>query len=218
MPKRSEPQWPLGKQAGICIQDDAIPSKLCKSIIKFVKKHPHVQFAGRTVAGEHPETKLSIDAHISGDNPLAQTDEERSFLLDAEHAIYGIYKETLSEYIRSYQSLASEWVARADTGYQYQMYPKGKGMYRSHIDGAPYLRGTGSQRVLASVMYLNTVKKGGGTYFDYFDFTCDAVEGRIVTFPATFLHLHGGLVPESSSKSILSTFVTAPPPPIDTEP
>jgi len=207
-----EPKWPLGQGAGICIHDEAIPSKLCRKIVKYIAKRPHLSNPGRTVGGVEPDTKLSMDAHIAGDNALVQSSKEAEALGSMERSLYDIYVEVLKEYFSNYPAMASEWRARLDTGYQYQRYEKGKGFYTSHIDGAPYLAGNGSDRVLASVMYLNTVEKGGGTYFDYFDFTCDAVEGRIVTFPATFLHLHGGLVPESSDKSIISTFVIVPHP------
>ena len=212
MPEKTEARWPLGKGAGICIHENVLPSKLCKSIIKFFEERPHFQHPGKTFGGVTPEVKLSTDSHIMASNPYAETDEEREFLGKADHAIYELYRVVLAEYISQYLSLTREWVHREDTGYQYQRYTKKEGFYKPHIDGAPYAGPGGAERVLASVMYLNTVKKGGGTHFDYFDFTCDAVEGRIVTFPATFLHLHGGLVPKSSDKCIISTFVKAPPP------
>lgn len=213
MARKTEMHWPLGKGAGICIHDNVIPHKLCKKIIKFFEERPHFQHPGKTFGGVLPDTKLSTDSHIMAGNEYARTDEEREFLAKADNAIFELYKVVLAEYILQYDSLSREWINREDTGYQYQRYTQNTGFYKSHIDGSPYSGPGGKERVLASVMYLNTVKKGGGTYFDYFDFTCDAVEGRIVTFPTTFLHLHGGLVPKSSDKCIISTFVTAPEPP-----
>lgn len=212
---RKKMMWPLGKGAGVCIHDNALDPDLCADIIKFFEERPHFQFPGRTFGGVQPETKLSTDSYIMRDNEFAQSDEEREILGTYEDAVYEQYRAVLAEYITQYGTLLREWTMREDTGYQYQRYTKGEGFYRSHIDGAPYVGSGGDRRVLASVMYLNTVKKGGGTHFDYFDYTCDAVVGRILTFPATFLHLHGGKVPKSSDKSIISTFVYAPLPPID---
>ena len=218
MPKKTEMHWPLGKSAGICIHDNVLPSKLCKSIIKFFEERPHFNHPGKTFGGVMPDTKHSMDSHITGSNEYIQTEEEADFLSKADNAIYRLYKVVLSEYIQQYASLLNEWHIREDTGYQYQRYTQGMGFYKSHIDGSPFTGPGSRERVLASVMYLNTVKEGGGTYFDYFDYTCDAVRGRIVTFPASFLHLHGGLVPQSSDKMIISTFVTCPPDPVDTRP
>lgn len=224
MAKTPEPQWPLGKGAGICIHDNALPPKLCRKIIKFFENHAHIVTQGKTMGGVRSDIKDSMDAHIVGSNSLARSAKERETLGKLESDVYRLYGGVLRDYISNYRSLETEWHARQDTGYQYQRYTKGRGRYTSHIDGSPFLGPSGRDRVLASVMYLNTVETGGGTYFDYFDYTCDAVEGRIVTFPATFVHLHGGLVPESSDKSIISTFVISPVPPpdyhegIDTEP
>ena len=214
MPKRKM-MWPLGKGAGVCIHDNALDPKLCHDIIQFFEDRPHFQFPGMTFGGVMPETKLSVDSYIMGNNEMAQTDEERETLARYETSVYEQYKPVLAEYIAQYGTLLREWPNREDTGYQYQRYTKDTGFYKSHIDGAPYVGKGGNNRVLASVMYLNTVKKGGGTHFDYFDYTCDAVVGRILTFPATFLHLHGGKIAKSSDKSIISTFVYCPDPPID---
>lgn len=202
-----EGQWPFGLQGGICIHDEVLSPKLCRNIIKFFHKRPHLQFPGRTFGGHSPDIKLSTDSYLTPSTPELRDDKERDKVRKYEVAVYEAYSKALKEYILSYDSLTNQWVSRKDTGYQYQRYEKGVGKYESHIDGAPFILPPSNHRVLASVMYLNTVEVGGGTRFDYFDYTCDAVEGRIVTFPATFLHLHGGLVPESSDKSIISTFV-----------
>jgi hypothetical protein len=216
MPKKAKMEWPLGKGSGICIHDNVLPQKLCKSIIKFFEDRPHFNHPGKTFGGVLPQTKHSMDAHITGANEYIQNQEEYEFLNQADGAIYQLYRVALAEYISQYAPLTNEWHIREDTGYQYQRYTQNEGFYKSHIDGAPFTGPGGVERVLASVMYLNTVEEGGGTYFDYFDFTCEAKVGRIVTFPATFVHLHGGLVPRSSDKCIISTFVTSPPPTVDT--
>jgi hypothetical protein len=210
MSKKIKTRWPLGMGAGICVQDNVLPSALCRSIIKFFEEHPHYNHPGQTLGGVSPNTKLSMDAHIMVGNQYAKTEAEREFLRKTEDEVFQLYGLVLQEYTKQYVTLATEWTVRQDTGYQYQRYSQNKGFYASHIDGAPHYRNGSNERVLASVMYLNTVKKGGGTFFDHFDYTCKAVEGRIVTFPTTFLHLHGGLVPRSSDKCIISTFVCSP--------
>jgi hypothetical protein len=215
LPKKTESHWPLGKGAGICIHENVLPPKLCRKIIKFFEDRPQYQHPGKTFGGVTPEIKLSTDSHIMRGNPYTTSAEDEELIGKYEDAVYSLYKVVLAEYIAQYTSLTNDWRLREDTGYQYQRYTKGEGFYKPHIDGAPYAGPGGEERVLASVMYLNTIKKGGGTHFDYFDYTCKAVEGRIVTFPATFIHLHGGQVPESSDKCIISTFVTAPRPPVD---
>lgn len=212
MPGSPEGSWPLGKGAGICVHDNALSTELCESIIKFFEERPHFNHPGKTFSGVMPDIKNSMDAHVTGSNMYIQNDEERAFLSQADDSIFQSYKQVLAEYIRQYDTLLNDWKVREDTGYQYQRYTKNTGFYKPHIDGSPYSVNDGSRRVLASVMYLNTVEDGGGTRFEYFDYTCEAVVGRIVTFPTTFVHLHGGDIPRSSDKCIISTFVFAPAP------
>ena len=156
-----------------------------------------------------PDVKNCTDVILSGANPYVVGKKESTKLAKFESKVFECYSEHLQKYFDSYPSLEG-WTDRQDTGYQYQKYSKGEGFYKSHIDGAPYLKNDARTRVLASVVYLNTVEVGGGTHFDYHEFTCDAVEGRVVTFPATFTTLHGGLVPMSDDKHIISTFVFCP--------
>lgn len=206
-----EAYWPLGLSAGICIHDEVLDARMCADIIQFFEDNPELSFEGRTFGGIMPDIKLSVDSYI--DRTLGSaSDEQRQVLGAWEDTILEQYGTVLREYTSFYDALDQSWTNRIDSGYQYQRYLKGTGFYATHIDGAPYLENDGSKRVLASVMYLNTVDVGGGTRFELHDYTCDALVGRVVTFPATFLHRHGGLVPESSDKSIISTFVCVPQP------
>ena len=200
--------WPLGLGAGVCIHDNALDPALCEEIIQFFADRPYLQAPGQTFGGVQPETKLSTDSYVDGKRANLSP-EDAEILSRMEQEVYTQYGAVLTEYIQTYPGLVYEWQNKVDTGYQYQRYDEGQGYYKPHIDGAPYSNGGAEKRVLASVLYLNTVEVGGGTRFEYLDYTCDAVVGRILTFPTTFLHLHAGLVPESSFKSIISTFVVA---------
>ncbi len=49
---------------------------------------------------------------------------------------------------------------------------------------------------------MNTVTEGGGTRFDNFDMTVDAVEGRMVIWPPYWTHFHQGVVSNTQTKYI----------------
>jgi hypothetical protein len=51
------------------------------------------------------------------------------------------------------------------------------------------------------MIYLNDVTKGG-TYFDNYDLTFDAVEGRLLIWPAFWTHFHRGIVSKTETKYI----------------
>ena len=46
------------------------------------------------------------------------------------------------------------------------------------------------------------VRDGGGTYFENYDRTIDAVEGRCVIWPAYWTHFHNGVVSNTQTKYI----------------
>ena len=59
-----------------------------------------------------------------------------------------------------------------------------------------------ANRILAWMFYLNTVTDGGGTYWDNYDLTMNAVKGRLVIWPAYFTHFHKGIVSKTETKYI----------------
>ena len=52
------------------------------------------------------------------------------------------------------------------------------------------------------MVYLNTVTDEGGTYFSNYDYKIDAVEGRLVIWPAYWTHVHRGVISKSQTKYI----------------
>ena len=85
--------------------------------------------------------------------------------------------------------------------YNLQKYEPNQAYFGLHCEnaGPGYI---GVTRVLAWMIYLNTVIDGGGTYFDNYDLTMNAVEGRCVIWPAYWTHMHRGIVSKTESKYI----------------
>ena len=82
--------------------------------------------------------------------------------------------------------------------YNLQRYKPGQGYHNPHcenMDGP-------SVRILAWMFYLNTVTDNGGTRFTNWDITTDAVEGRLVIWPAYWTHTHHGVMSETQTKYI----------------
>lgn len=49
------------------------------------------------------------------------------------------------------------------------------------------------KRVFAWMLFLNTIEKGGGTYFKYQDFTAKPIAGDLYIWPAGWTHFHKGI-------------------------
>ena len=86
-----------------------------------------------------------------------------------------------------------------DPYYNLQKYEPGQAFHGTHCENASKVT---SYRVLAWMYYLNTMKDGGGTQFDNYEITVDAVEGRCLIWPAYWTHFHHGIVSKTETKYI----------------
>jgi len=59
-------------------------------------------------------------------------------------------------------------------------------------------------RVFAWMIFLNTIKKGGGTYFKYQDITAEPVAGDFYIWPTSWTHFHQGVKAPEEKKYILT--------------
>ncbi len=84
--------------------------------------------------------------------------------------------------------------------YNIQKYDPGGGYHLIHCEncGGP----NDIKRVMAWMIYLNTVTDKGGTYFSSYNKTIKAKEGRLVIWPAYYTHPHKGVVSKTQTKYI----------------
>lgn len=186
------------------IYDQALPPDLCRTLIKTFDEDTAGQEPGKLLNDSYPQTlKVSTDIHI-GDRLIDERGRHLWAHLDS--MLFDRVQATWESYQKDVPALRFVSPERGyrDTGYQIQRYEKGKGKFGPHVDAGSVASST---RVAAAVIYLNTVEEGGGTRFVYHDETIDAVEGRILWFPAAWTHVHQGLIPLSGPKYIVSTFM-----------
>ena len=88
-----------------------------------------------------------------------------------------------------------------------QRYAPGEGFYSWHCDWNTSDEATEPiRRVLAWILYLNTVPDGG-TEFHWQDHHVEAVKGKLAIFPAGLSHLHRGRVSQSHTKTIATGWI-----------
>ena len=126
--------------------------------------------------------------------------------IEDKNPINDIISTSLLDHINKYKKLhpqldeVSRWGVQEK--YNLQKYKPNQGYFGLHCENAGL--GSGISRVLAWMFYLNTVTDEGGTYFDNYDLTMDAVEGRCVIWPAYWTHMHRGIVSKTESKYIVT--------------
>ena len=103
------------------------------------------------------------------------------------------------DYVKKHPQLNKIHVWDVDTQYNLQKYNPGQGYHVSHCENGG---GIAMTRVLAWMIYLNTVNDGGGTSFDNYNIQTLAVEGSLLIWPAYWTHFHHGIVSPTETKYI----------------
>lgn len=197
---------------GIAFYENGLSDELCDTIWSFYYDNmelarPGVTISGntQTAGGEPWKHTLDQQAFLPGseEHPLKQRRGE----IDEE--IYQQLRPVISDYLDRFKYLA-EAPGITDTGYLWQMYRQNEGYYKEHVDGSNWVPKV-FKRVGAIICYINTVEEGGETTFSYQDFKVKPEKGGVVVFPATWTYPHQSLVPMSSDKLIISSFLECQP-------
>lgn len=180
----------------------AMDSTTCKAILARYLQDPRKRNESSNAGGFH-EGKSSLDLNIS----------EHQDWADLDHKIRLTVGRTFRLYCAEQPSIgyAINGVPIRDNGYQLQHYrPNGIDGFDWHVDVGGRMQPNGARcasRLLAGVLYLNTVDEGGETEFSVQKLKFKPVEGTMLWFPVSFEYPHRGCVPVSGPKFIISTFM-----------
>ena len=178
----------------IGIYDNAVSSDNCKEIIKWVETNSLTRGAVLFADGTGV-----IDTRVKSDWEL----DSYKTILTNNSFVDLIIADTLIKYTpfyrESYPSVDNIDPWNACNQYNIQKYDPGDGYHALHCENCGE---SGAHRVLAWMIYLNTVTDEGGTYFSSYDKTLEAKEGRLVIWPAFFTHTHKGVVSKTQTKYI----------------
>ena len=174
----------------IQVFDNVLTSDQCKNITKYLDSQEKI--LGK-VGSNELNLKIKECWEVYGDfsNP---------------NWVDSLLMEKLTEYVPLYRSMHPElnnhvqqW--RLDPRYNMKKYDPGKGYYGKHCETESV---SSAFRMLVWMFYFNTVTDNGGTIFDNYDRITDAVEGRLVIWPAYWTHMHRGIVSNTQTKYIAS--------------
>tara|TARA_R100000353_G_scaffold104150_1_gene75257 strand:- start:1474 stop:2079 length:606 start_codon:yes stop_codon:yes gene_type:complete len=173
----------------ISIYDNALTKNECELIINEFESNKDIQVEGKSGNYEiQPKVKKSIDiGYRMNDNSVTSSILSKSL----NHHIE-LYKEEYPDLT----NLIYPWECM--NLYNIQKYlPKG-GYFSRHCEVASIVT---SNRVLVWMFYLNTVPNGG-TLFPSYEIGTNAVQGRLVLWPAYWTHGHKGQISDTHIKYI----------------
>ena len=172
--------------------DDALTSEQCEKIIDFINSSDLTPGLVQTplkndlIKSEKDSWDISLDA-----------DDEGS--IEINDLIFNSLTQCIQEYKKQHPQINQLASWRYFPDYNLQKYNPGQAYHSNHCEN---MNPVSSHRVLAWMYYLNTITDGGGTYFDNYDLTMNAVQGRCVIWPAYWTHMHKGIVSKTETKYI----------------
>lgn len=205
-----ERHFPLGMATGIAEYRNVLDVKMCNELVACLAEDFEKLFStGPTVGGYNPFMKMCMDTSFMNTEQYSPDLKYYRTYSEICNSFNTSVWSCVADYIEQYREL---WQAPNIhcTGFRIQRYERNVGYYRWHCDAVPWSPindGTNSVRILAVVVYLNTVEDGGGTHFPLHNLTTSAEIGKVVIFPTTWQYPHQGLVPLSNDKWMISQFI-----------
>jgi len=174
---------------------NTVDAELCENIIARFEKDPR----------RKPST-----AYVSGQASTRDARTGMQLVCDAEGdwadviaAVIPALQSTLILYAKEHAALGTviDGEGLACTGPVIERVDPGQG-FAWHYDQTSYSR----QRVLAGLLYLRKIEKGGHTEFKEQDSRIQPETGKIALFPPYWTHMHRGVSPASEAKYVMSFF------------
>ena len=179
------------------VYDNALSKDECKSIIDFFDSTRRCEDSSEFLCKKDGMTAARVDKNVKDSTDVAMTFNH------ANHTVNQIIMNSLASNLKKYVARHSELKLISTWGildsYNIQKYEPNEGYYALHCENSDV---DTNKRVLVWMFYLNSVTDDGGTYFSNYDLTLDAVEGRLVIWPAYWTHFHKGIVSTSQEKYI----------------
>ena len=167
-------------------EKQCLTSEECQEIIQCFEESKEQHSPGVVEHGHRPEHKDCVEI-----NPcLLHRNRMNEIIVPALNSL-------TQDYVKMYPHLdvIDKW--EVTTGYNIQKYNPGQAFHATHCEN----NGNGN-RVMAWMIYLNTVNDGGGTAFPHQNMVLKAEEGKGVIWPAYWTHIHHGVVSKTEVKYI----------------
>ena len=179
------------------VYNDALTKEQCKKIIDFINSSDLTPGLVQTPlkADLIQSEKDSWDISLNADDTSIEIND----------LIFKSLTRCIQDYKKQHPQIDQLATWRYCQEYNLQKYNPGQAYHSIHCEN---MNPKSSLRILAWMFYLNTVTDGGGTYFDNYDLTMNAVQGRCVIWPAYWTHMHRGIVSKTETKYIATGWVS----------
>jgi len=187
----------------VYVKEKVFSKEFCDNLIKDFESVSDLHNVGQSGSGVNHDIKNSFDID------LMDFEMFEKYVTEICDGFNMVVKESLDSL--PFQNRFEPYhfmLVNNDTTYynlQMQKYDMGKGHYNGYHWEADTLKN--SIRQFVFILYLNDVEKGGETEILYGQQFITPKAGSVLCHPAGFPFVHRGLVPESSDKYIVTTWL-----------
>ena len=174
-----------------------ISKEECNTVIDFFENNKERHFKGAIGPDVRVDSKAKIDTEM-----FITLDElvEDSRLNPVARGL----KNACERYIENYPFLLklADW--RVDLSFKIQKYDPNEAYFAEHCENSGAVDGDMERRLIALMVYLNTVTDGGQTCFPTQNISFSPKVGDILMWPAYWTHPHHGIASPTQTKYIIT--------------
>ena len=174
-----------------------LSKKECDAVIDFFESNKERHFAGTTGGREIHDPKKKIDTELLVD--LRELIEDKK-LEPVAKALYN----ACEEYCQTYPFLGKMHGWKVDSTFKIQRYNPNEAYFTEHCENDGSVDGTMERRLIALMVYLNTVTDRGQTHFPTQNISFSPKVGDILMWPAYWTHPHHGIASPTQTKYIIT--------------
>ena len=169
----------------------------CDAVIDFFESNKERHFEGTTGGNQIYDPKHKIDTELGVD--LRELIEDKKL----EPVAKALYK-ACQEYCQTYPFLNKVKGWSVDTIFKIQRYNPNEGYFAEHCENDGSVDGNMERRLIALMVYLNTVTDGGQTHFPTQNISFSPKVGDVLMWPAYWTHPHHGIPSPTQTKYIIT--------------
>ena len=175
----------------------ALSQQECDGVIDFFESNEERHFAGTSGAQQKSDPKNKIDTEI-----LINLKElcENKKLEPVGRVLYDAW----GEYTQKYPFLSKVTSWRIDHKFKIQKYNPNEAYFVEHCENDGGVDGDMERRLIALMVYLNTVSDGGQTHFPTQNISFSPKVGDVLMWPAYWTHPHHGIPSPTQTKFIIT--------------
>jgi len=169
----------------------------CDGVIDFFESNKERQFAGTTGAQQISDPKRKIDTELRLD--LRELVEDKR-LEPVANALCNAWEEYRQTY--PFLTKIAEW--RISHVFKIQKYNPNEAYFTEHCENDGGVDGSMERRLIALMVYLNTVTDEGQTRFPTQNISFSPKVGDVLMWPAYWTHPHHGIASPTQTKYIVT--------------